>query len=98
MMTGKEFSCKRNEDNKNTLNNNPGGKYNMINFKANGFPLLIGSLPVKNHQDAAKLVLDYTPDIPLWVQLPKFKKEGMISQFLSGLPGFDDDSGIKAVF
>ncbi|MCP4764538.1 MAG: hypothetical protein GY870_22370 [archaeon] len=64
----------------------------MTNFKANGFPLLIGSLPMKSHEEATKLVLDYTPDIPLWVQLPEFKKEGMISQFLTGLPGFSDDS------
>ncbi len=29
----------------------------------------------------------YTPDIPLWIQLPRFKIEGMMRQFLSGLPG-----------
>jgi methionine synthase II (cobalamin-independent) len=65
----------------------------MINFKANGLPLLIGSLPMENHEEAIKLVLDHTPDIPLWVQLPSYKKEGMISQFLPGLPGFSDALG-----
>ncbi len=63
----------------------------MKNFKANGLPLLIGSLPMDNHTDAVKLVFDHTPEIPLWVQLPCFKEEGMISQFLEGLPGFSDD-------
>ncbi len=64
----------------------------MTNFKANGLPLLIGSLPMESHEEATKLVLDHTPDIPLWVQLPGFKEEGMISQFLPGLPGFSNDS------
>ena len=62
------------------------------NFKANGLPLLIGSLPMKNHKEATKLVFEFTPDIPLWVQLPIFKKEGMISQFLQGLPGFSNNT------
>lgn len=63
----------------------------MTNFKANALPLLIGSLPMDNHEDATKLVLEHTPDIPLWVQLPRYKQEGMIRQFLEGLPGFSDD-------
>lgn len=65
----------------------------MVNFKANGLPLLIGSLPMDSHKDATKLVLDHTPDIPLWVQLPLYKEEGMINQFLPGLPGFTDEIG-----
>jgi methionine synthase II (cobalamin-independent) len=60
----------------------------MTDFKANALPLLIGSLPMDNHEKATKLVLDHTPDIPLWVQLPLYKEEGMINQFLPGLPGF----------
>ncbi|CCK82226.1 uroporphyrinogen decarboxylase/cobalamine-independent methonine synthase family protein [Desulfobacula toluolica] len=65
----------------------------MKNFKANGLPLLIGSLPMDNHEKATKLVLDHTPDIPLWVQLPLYKEEGMIDQFLPGLPGFTGETG-----
>ncbi len=64
----------------------------MKNFKANGLPLLIGSLPMESHEEATKLVLEHTPDIPLWVQLPGYKEEGMISQFLPGLPGFSSDT------
>ena len=59
----------------------------MTQFKANTLPLLVGSLPMTDHEDAARLVMDYTPDAPLWVQLPMFKEEGMIDQFLPGLPG-----------
>jgi hypothetical protein len=64
----------------------------MKNFKANGLPLLIGSLPMESHEEATKLVLEHTPDIPLWIQLPGYKEEGMISQFLPGLPGFSNDT------
>ncbi|MBA3017663.1 MAG: hypothetical protein FP811_05865 [Desulfobacteraceae bacterium] len=59
----------------------------MKNFQANGLPVLIGSLPMDDHTEAVKLVFSYTPEIPLWVQLPVYKEEGMIAQFLSGLPG-----------
>jgi methionine synthase II (cobalamin-independent) len=58
-----------------------------INFKPNGLPVLIGSLPIDDHIAAVKLVFKYTPEIPLWVQLPIYKKEGMIAQFLPGFPG-----------
>ncbi|MBU1163831.1 MAG: hypothetical protein KKA75_06750, partial [Proteobacteria bacterium] len=57
------------------------------NFQANGLPVLIGSLPIDDHTEAVKLVFRDTPEIPLWVQLPVYKEEGMIAQFLSGLPG-----------
>lgn len=59
----------------------------MTSFKANARPVLVGSLPMTDHGAAAGLVMEYTPEIPLWVQLPQFKAEGMINQFLPGLPG-----------
>lgn len=59
----------------------------MAAFVPNGRPLLIGSLPLDDHARALDLVFDHTPDIPLWVQLPGFKEEGMIRQFLPGIPG-----------
>jgi methionine synthase II (cobalamin-independent) len=65
----------------------------MINdFKPNGLPLLIGSFPVNDHLLAMKLVLEYTPEIPLWIQLPVFQEEGMIDQFLPGLPGLTEEN------
>lgn len=57
------------------------------NFQAKCLPVLVGSLPVDDHGEAAELVLKHTPEIPIWVQLPIFKEEGMIAQFLPGLPG-----------
>ena len=56
-------------------------------FSANSLPVLIGSLPVSDHEEAIQHVLKYTPEIPLWVQLPFYKKEGMIVQFMPGMPG-----------
>ncbi|GBC63014.1 hypothetical protein DENIS_4003 [Desulfonema ishimotonii] len=56
-------------------------------FRPEGLPLLIGSLPVRDHEEAARLVFDHTPEIPLWVQLPAYPEEGMIAQFMPGLPG-----------
>jgi methionine synthase II (cobalamin-independent) len=58
------------------------------NFQANALPVLIGSLPMGDHEEAVRLVLAHTPEIPLWVQLPVYKEEGMIFQFMPGLPGF----------
>lgn len=37
-----------------------------------------------------QLILEYTPQIPLWPQLPKLQKEGMVRQFVSGFPGLVD--------
>ncbi len=61
-------------------------------FRPYGLPLLIGSLPVDDHLLAIKLVLEHTPEIPLWVQLPVFREEGMIAQFLPGLPGLTEEN------
>ena len=56
-------------------------------FEANGRSLLIGSLPLEDHAAASELVFRYTPEIPLWAQLPVHAHEGMMQQFLPGLPG-----------
>ena len=56
-------------------------------FTPNCLPLLVGSLPLKNHEEATQLMLQYTPEIPLWIQLPFYKTEGMLYQFVSGMPG-----------
>jgi len=57
------------------------------NFQPNGLPVLIGSLPLADHEEATRLVFDYTPEIPLWTQLPFHAQEGMMAQFLPGMPG-----------
>ena len=56
-------------------------------FRPGCFATLIGSLPLDDHREAADLVWAHTPEIPLWVQLPIHKAEGMLEQFLPGLPG-----------
>jgi methionine synthase II (cobalamin-independent) len=56
-------------------------------FRPRGLPALIGSLPLADHDEACQLVLEYTPQIPLWIQLPVHKEEAMIAQFMAGLPG-----------
>ena len=38
-----------------------------------------------------QLILAHTPEIPLWPQLPKNPREGMVRQFLTGFPGLVDD-------
>jgi len=56
-------------------------------FTGNALAVLIGSLPIADHRQAIDLVFKYTPDIPLWVQLPVYPQENMIAQFLAGVPG-----------
>ena len=56
-------------------------------FHPGGLPALIGSLPLTDHVQACQLVLEYTPQIPLWIQLPANKEERMVPQFMPGLPG-----------
>jgi methionine synthase II (cobalamin-independent) len=59
----------------------------MAQFKGNALALLIGSLPLADHDQAIRMVFKYTPEIPLWVQLPAYPEEGMMAQFLPGIPG-----------
>lgn len=60
-------------------------------FTPSCLPILIGSLPLIDHKEAVRFVMAHTPDIPLWPQLPKLPKEGMIRQFVDGLPGLVED-------
>lgn len=55
-------------------------------------PILIGSLPLAEHAEAVRLILAHTPEIPLWPQLPRLPKEGMVRQFLSGYPGLAEEA------
>lgn len=62
-------------------------------FHPHCLPMLIGSQPLRNHDDATRLIIEHIPQIPNWVQLPIYKHEGMVEQFMSGLPGLvqEDD-------
>jgi len=61
-------------------------------FEPKCLPVLIGSLPLRSHQEAMRLILSSTPDIPLWPQLPKNTYEGMIRQFLDGFPCLNEEA------
>ena len=65
----------------------------MQPFHPDGLPILIGSLPVADHHEAADMVFQTTPRIPVWAQLPVHPEEGMVPQFAPGMPGLrqDDD-------
>jgi len=65
----------------------------MPHFTPQGLPVLIGSLPLKDHAAASALIFAHTPAIPLWPQLPVFPEEGMIRQFLPGYPGVTENQG-----
>lgn len=60
-------------------------------FHANCRPILIGSLPVRDHEEAMRLILAHTSEIPLWPQLPLNPREGMVRQFLTGFPGLVEE-------
>jgi methionine synthase II (cobalamin-independent) len=66
-------------------------------FPANGLPLLIGSLPLTDYRRAAELVWRFTPEIPLWVQLPRLPGETITRQFAAGLPGLREADGRAVV-
>ncbi len=65
----------------------------MENLKPKSLPVLIGSLPMDSHRAATELIFEYTPQIPLWAQLPLYPQEGMKEQFMSGLPGLVEKDG-----
>jgi methionine synthase II (cobalamin-independent) len=66
-------------------------------FRADGLPLLIGSLPLTDYRRAAELVWRITPEIPLWVQLPHLPGETITRQFAAALPGLREVDGRAVV-
>jgi methionine synthase II (cobalamin-independent) len=62
-------------------------------FQGNCLPCLIGSLPLTDYRRAAELVWEHTPEIPLWVQLPKVPGESITRQFAAAMPGLAEEEG-----
>ena len=63
-------------------------KLRKMPFEADCLPLFLGSLPEMDDDRAFDLVLTYSPAIPNWSQMPGGdKREGMVAQFATGLPG-----------
>jgi len=61
-----------------------------FNFMATG----IGSLPFTDPGEACKLIFQHVPEAPHWPQLPRLSpREGMIDQFLEGVPGVVEAGG-----
>ena len=56
-------------------------------FAADGMPTLIGSIPLADHSEALEWIFSFTPEIPLWPQLPVIRLEGMLLQFIEKIPG-----------
>ncbi len=53
----------------------------------------MGSLPIDDHAEAVRWMAAHTPEIPVWIQLPVYPAEGMIAQFLPGMPGVAHQGG-----
>ncbi|NDY42861.1 hypothetical protein G3N55_08395 [Dissulfurirhabdus thermomarina] len=64
-----------------------------MTFQPDARATLIGSLPLADHGEATRLVLRYVPEIPLWVQLPRYPDERLLTQFAEGLPGLEETDG-----
>ena len=62
-------------------------------IRPNCLPLLIGSMPLDDHAAASRLIMEHTPAIPVWAQLPVFPEEGMVPQFLPGMPAVVEKNG-----
>jgi len=57
-------------------------------FSQSWLPLMIGSVPLTDAQEAWSLVLTYFPEIPAWPQLPcRSYLESMYTQFSERFPG-----------
>jgi methionine synthase II (cobalamin-independent) len=69
----------------------------MTAFSPRALPVLIGSMPQKDHAEAADEIAAGTPDIPVWAQLPAHPQEGMVPQFLPGMPGWSGDVATSVV-
>jgi methionine synthase II (cobalamin-independent) len=63
------------------------GQPSRNSFTPDCLPVLIGSMPSRDHRKASESVFLHTPEIPVWVQLPVHHQEGMIVQFMPGFPG-----------
>lgn len=54
-------------------------------FNADGLAVLIGSVPLADYGEALQWIIDSTPNIPLWPQLPSKPLERMLPQFIEGI-------------
>ena len=61
-----------------------------FNFMATG----VGSLPFTNVDEGCEVIFQHVSEAPHWPQLPRLSpREGMIDQFLEGMPGVVEEGG-----
>jgi hypothetical protein len=65
----------------------------MSDFKPHALPMLVGSQPLESHEEATRLIVENVPQIPNWAQLPAYPHEGMVEQYMEGLPGLKEEEG-----
>jgi methionine synthase II (cobalamin-independent) len=65
----------------------------MSVFTGNLRGTTIGSLPLRDADEATALIFKYASLLPSWVQLPKNPGEGMLEQYNEGLPGIKEIDG-----
>ena len=65
----------------------------MQDWKAYGSTTLIGSMPHRDREKVIDLILEESPEIPVWPQLSAFSPEQMLFQYLEGLPSVRTKNG-----
>ncbi|MCE5336208.1 MAG: hypothetical protein LLG06_16625, partial [Desulfobacteraceae bacterium] len=69
----------------------------MQTFHGMASATLIGSMPQKDRDLAIRLIVETTPEILVWPQLPAFPAEQMMEQYVEGLPGLAMVDGRRVV-
>ena len=65
----------------------------MAGFRASAATTLVGSMPHRDREYVIQLILRESPSIPVWPQLPFYRTEQMMVQYLEGLPGIQAKEG-----
>ncbi len=58
----------------------------MNDCSADGLATLVGSMPHRDREAVIRLILEKVSSIPVWPQLAHYPAEGMMVQYLEGLP------------
>jgi len=64
----------------------------MLGLQPLASATLVGSMPHRDRGKVIELILRTVPEIPVWPQLPSYPSEGMMVQYLEGLPGVHRES------
>jgi len=67
-------------------------------WKPNCAPTMVGSMPHRNRKEVIEMILNRLDEIPVWPQLSPYKSEGMMVQYLEGLPGLIQEDDERYIF